>query len=148
MKLGMFVYDFPHRKSVDFLLSMKYNNIKLDCVFGAPWVKLNSNELVRTRVRGFSPFHPHKVCDILGFDYNVVVHNSVECRKLISYYDLDVGIIAGARILSKNVIGCFKTGIINFHPGSLPENRGLYNVAKACISKYKQCVTAFWCGFG
>jgi phosphoribosylglycinamide formyltransferase-1 len=36
-----------------------------------------------------------------------------------------LGIIAGARILSRHVIECFRTGIINLHPGLLPNTRGL-----------------------
>ena len=33
--------------------------------------------------------------------------------------------MAGARILKQRVIDCFSIGIINFHPGLIPEARGL-----------------------
>ena len=47
----------------------------------------------------------------------------------------------GARILNKNVIDCFSNGIINFHPGVLPENRGLDNLKWAIYNNLPQGVT-------
>ena len=38
---------------------------------------------------------------------------------------IELGIIAGARILKDPIIRAFPIGIINFHPGLIPEARGL-----------------------
>ena len=41
----------------------------------------------------------------------------------------------------KNVIDSFSNGIINFHPGVLPENRGLDNLKWAIYNNLPQGVT-------
>jgi phosphoribosylglycinamide formyltransferase-1 len=74
----------------------------------------------------------------------VIEHNSLGCEHLIKLYDLDVGIILGARILKENIINLFKRGVINMHPGILPENRGLENIAKAKRNGWEQGVTTHW----
>jgi len=38
---------------------------------------------------------------------------------------LKLGIISGARILKRGVIEAFEQGIVNFHPGKIPETSGL-----------------------
>ena len=53
----------------------------------------------------------------------------------------DYGIILGSRILSQEVINNFNKGIINFHPGILPENRGLDNLKWAIYRNIPQGVT-------
>ena len=40
-------------------------------------------------------------------------------------YKINLGIISGARIIDKKIIKLFKYGIINFHPGKIPETSGL-----------------------
>ena len=52
---------------------------------------------------------------------------------MIKKNKLDLGIILGARILKQEVIDAFKVGIINMHPGILPENRGLDNIKWSVI---------------
>ena len=36
-----------------------------------------------------------------------------------------IALISGARILKKEIIDLFDNGIINFHPGKIPETSGL-----------------------
>jgi phosphoribosylglycinamide formyltransferase-1 len=54
-----------------------------------------------------------------------VEHNSGEALEILDQLDPEIGLIAGARILSAEVIQRFKKGIINFHIGLIPETRGL-----------------------
>ena len=52
---------------------------------------------------------------------------SLECTDLedfLSRNNYDLGIQGGCGILKKKIIGKFRIGIINFHPGDLPEYRG------------------------
>ena len=62
--------------------------------------------------------------------------------RLIKKHNLDIGIILGARILSKQIIDAFSIGIVNLHPGILPENRGLDNVKWSIINSYNR---KNWC---
>ena len=52
---------------------------------------------------------------------------SLKSKELIEYLTLskyDIGIQGGTGIIRNNIIECFKYGILNFHPGDLPEYRG------------------------
>ena len=71
----------------------------------------------------------------------VTNHNSEEAISFLKKIKPSHGIILGARILNKNVIDCFSSGIINFHPGVLPENRGLDNLKWAIYNNLPQWVT-------
>lgn len=58
--------------------------------------------------------------DIYDFD-------SLKDSKLIDFLhnkEYDLGIQGGTGIIKRNIIQAFKYGILNFHPGDLPEYRG------------------------
>nr|WP_279231358.1 formyltransferase family protein [Thermus altitudinis] len=61
----------------------------------------------------------------IGARYVVAPHNSESTIALLQELKPDIGIIGGARILKKAVIDLFKIGILNLHPGLIPEVRGL-----------------------
>ena len=86
--------------------------------------------------------HPKKISESFGIDYHVVKHNSEETSKIVSDYNLDIGIILGARILKPIAFNNFNVGVINMHPGILPANRGLDNVKWAIVDDLPQGVTA------
>ena len=69
-------------------------------------------------------------------------HNSTETLKIIKKNKLDLGVILGARILKKEIINAFKIGIINMHPGILPENRGLDNIKWSVVKNLPIGVTS------
>ena len=144
MKIVIFGYDFPHRKTVDFMLKVHYQ-YQIKAVISAPWKELNlPKSKVRLSLNSKYSIHPSEVASILGIPYISVDHDSKRCVEELKRINPDVGIIAGARILSKEVIDCFKMGIINFHPGLLPENRGLDNIKWALYLGIKQGVTVHW----
>ena len=87
-------------------------------------------------------WHPKDLAEFYGIDYRVVVHNSEETDSIVREMGLDVGVILGARILKPIAFNGFKVGVINMHPGILPENRGLDNVKWAIIKGMKQGVTS------
>ena len=41
---------------------------------------------------------------------------------------MDLGIIAGARILNEHIIKNLPFGVLNLHPGILPQSRGLDSI--------------------
>ena len=68
---------------------------------------------------------PAKVAAAIGAEYHVIPHEGNEIQDFLDKTQPVVGVIAGARILRRPVIDRFSSGIINFHPGLIPEVRGL-----------------------
>lgn len=126
MNIAVFAYNFPHKKTQDFLFRLLLENIDVKCVLASDFVELNLTEsILRVKPRHIDLVHPQRICERFNIPYYNVMHNSEECEELLNKYDIDLGIIAGARILKQNIIESVKIGIINFHPGILPEIRGL-----------------------
>lgn len=126
VKIAVFCYNFLHKKSQDFLVRLFLEGIKIECVFAADPVELNIPPTsIRTKIRHIGLLHPKDIAERLGVEYFVAPHNSAEVIASIKDRELDLGIIAGARILKDPVIKSFSIGIINFHPGLIPEARGL-----------------------
>ena len=146
MKIGVFAYNFAHRKTQEGLLRLFLEGYPVRCVMAANAVKLGIYQSqIRTSPKDLSYVHPQRIADRLGIDYHVVKHNSVACQDLIRGYDLDLGIILGARILKPNIINGFNTGIMNLHPGLLPQNRGLDSMKWAILRNLPQGATAHLC---
>ena len=142
MKYALFAYDFNHTKTKDFILIMKYLGYELNCILAAPKVKLNLPEpQMRTSIRTNEYFHPEYLAKMFDIPYFVLHHNNNECIKKIKERGCDIGIIGGARILSEKTVDAFNYGVINFHPGIIPENRGLDNLKWAIHLNISQGVT-------
>ena len=126
MKLVVFAYNFPHRKSHDFIVELVARGHKVDAIVAADAVKLNiPPSTVRTKVRRAPGPHPKDTARILGLEYINLPHQGEAIEGLLDDLKPDIGVIGGARILKKPVIDRFSVGIINFHPGLIPEARGL-----------------------
>ena len=66
------------------------------------------------------------VCKQLGFRFAAMPHDAANSiAKLVQQHQIKLALISGARILKSDVIACFADGIVNFHPGKLPETSGL-----------------------
>lgn len=124
--LAVFAYNFPHKKTQDFLLRLFLEGYNVQLVLAADPVKLNIPPAsIRTKIRHIGLVDPKVIARRIGAEYFVVPHNSPKAVDIIRTFNVELGIIAGARILKKPVIDAFKIGIINFHPGLIPEARGL-----------------------
>ena len=122
----LFAYDFPHRKTQDFIFYLNYYNFKLDVVIGAPKELLDIPEQqYHSSVPIIGIHDTREICWKMNIPYFMMGHNSEECLHLLDQKKPKLGLIAGARILKKEVIDKFSLGIINFHPGGIPECRGL-----------------------
>ena len=142
MNIGDFAYNFKHKKTQETLLTLFMHDYKISCIFAADSVELNFYQSkIRVVPKGLNYVHPNKIAEKLDIPYHVVEHNSKECEGLVKKYDLDMGVIAGARILKDNVIKQFKIGVLNMHPGTLPQNRGLDNLKWAILKDFKQGVS-------
>ncbi len=142
MKIGIFAYNFEHKKTQEGLINLFLNGHMPECILAADKVKLNFYQSkIRVSPKGLHYTHPRKIAQKLGIPYHVVAHNSKACHDLIRDYALDLGVILGARILKKETIECFQIGILNMHPGLLPFNRGLDNLKWAILKGIKQGVS-------
>ena len=126
MKLAIFAYNFPHKKTQDFLLRLFLEGFQLEFVVASELVELDlPKSVLRVKPRHIDLVHPGIVCQRLNIPYYVLPHNSTEVVELIKTNNIEVVIIAGSRILKNHVIQSVGKGIINFHPGLIPEGRGL-----------------------
>ncbi len=126
MKIAVLAYNFPHKKTQDFLWTLLAHGLKPDLVLGQEWKNLGIPESTfRVRPRHIALIHPQDICQEFNIRYHVLDHESKEASSLMREIDIDIGVIAGARILSQSVIASVNKGIINFHLGIIPEHRGL-----------------------
>jgi len=142
-RIALFGYDFPHVDTCEMLMVLKILGYDVRCLLAAPWRKLKiKRSQIRMKPKRSLIFHPKDVADLMQVSYYSVEHNSSMLRDIVKNEDVNLGIIAGARILKSETIRAFEKGIINFHPGLIPENRGLDAVKWAIIRDIPQGVTA------
>lgn len=115
-------------------------------VLAAPWKKLGHQDTTKYRARLIDrprPYGVEQICRSFGFPYYEVEHNDVDRIKKIQVdHQFDFAIISGARILKREIVELFGEGILNFHPGKLPETSGLDAFYYAIKRRISQGVTA------
>lgn len=125
-KVALFAYDFPHRKTYDFITKLTDEKYHIEWVIGAPKIRLPASQVsYRFTDDSTGLVHPAELCKRLGIPYIVSYHNSLQTVVHIRENPVDLHIISGARILSPAVIKACKDRILNIHPGLLPEMRGI-----------------------
>jgi phosphoribosylglycinamide formyltransferase-1 len=127
--LFIFAYSFAHRKTHDFLLECAAAGYRQVSVLAAPWVELgyrdDNNYFPRT-LQDVPPRPAKDLCHAFGFAYLERPHDDLAgIRAFRESSEARMGVIAGARILKRGVIDLFADGVVNFHPGKLPETAGL-----------------------
>jgi methionyl-tRNA formyltransferase len=61
--------------------------------------------------------------------HKVPHHNKQECREILTELGPDLGVLGGTRIISRGILRIPRDGMLNSHPGLLPEVRGSASVA-------------------
>ncbi|AWY01070.1 hypothetical protein A8139_20930 [Marinomonas primoryensis] len=126
----VFAYSFEHQKTYDFLVFLKLHGFDNVFVIAAP-------KIVLKNACENSPFSPLKqellglntrvICEI--FNYNYLESSHDDENKIKGFLDKNgspkLAVISGARILKQSVISLFEEGVVNFHPGKIPETSGL-----------------------
>ena len=141
-RIIVFGYNFPHSKCENFIHILKKNNIKVSAYIGANKIKLNLPKKIYNRNIPTKPiFEPRKLCKIYNVPFYVSDHNSDKTIEIIKSTKANLGIIAGSRILKSNIIKTLKYGIINFHPGKIPEASGLDALLWSICKNIKPYVT-------
>jgi len=142
MNIGVFAYNFSHWKTQEGINNLIISGNKPKVILAANPVELNFyKSKIRITPKDLYLSHPKIIAEQHGIDYKVVVHNSEETQKLVKEYNLDLGVILGARILKPIAFESFNIGVLNMHPGLLPENRGLDNIKWAVLDNISQGVT-------
>ena len=143
MKIGVFAYNFEHWKTQQGIINLCMAGYKPSVVFAADPVNLSFyKSKIRVSPKDQFLWHPKEIAEHYGIDYKVVVHNSQETADAVKEHSLDLGVILGSRILKPIAFERFNLGVINMHPGILPENRGLDNLKWAILKGYEQGVTS------
>ena len=142
-KTLLFVYDFPHAKSVRFLRKLKESDIKIDVIIAASYKTIKKTKrLYDFHKYNSTSVHPKDLAKKYKIPYFNLDHNSIDVKKIKIDNKINFGIIAGARILSLELIKLFSYGILNIHPGLLPQNRGLDSILWAIKKNNKIGISA------
>lgn len=138
----LFAYEFAHRKSVDFVVLLAARGIPPAIVVGAPRVDVRSAvSAVAVGHREIAGLRAEEVCTAVGVPYLRLAHDDPEVPRLAARYACEIGLVGGARLLPSPVIQAFPRGILNLHPGLIPENRGLDNVQLAVYRDLPMAIT-------
>ncbi len=143
LRVGVFAYEFEHKKTHDFLTQLFLNRISVAVVIAAPFEDLGLPP-AKTRVspRHFGMASAKTISERFDWPFHVAKHNSAECSELLRRYNVNLGLISGARILKEPILSIPELGILNFHPGLLPDVRGLDTVQWAIFHNKPFGVTA------
>ena len=126
MNLALFTYNFPHKKSHDFLISLMIDGLKPSIVIAQDYTDLSiPKPTLRVRPIHKCLIHPKIICDRFKIKFIALNHNSEETQRILKENKIDIGVITGSRILKQKTIESVKKGIINFHLGIIPQHRGL-----------------------
>jgi len=141
-KVIIFGYNFSHSKCENFIHILKKYNIAISAYIGANKVKLNLPKKIYSKNILVKPiFEPSRLCKIYKVPFYISDHNSVKTIKIIKKKNANLGIVAGSRILKSDIIKSLKYGIINFHPGKIPEASGLDALMWSIFKNIKPYVT-------
>lgn len=141
----VFAYDFRHKKTYDILVGLHLSGIRNVLVIAAPKVKLNHIKSKKTfkSEKSDEVVHPSKICANFNYIYQVCPHDNVsEIKRYTLKSESNIAIISGARIIKKNIIDLFNYGVINYHPGPLPETSGLDSIYWMIKKNAKPLATA------
>jgi hypothetical protein len=142
-RIALFAYNFPHKKTQDFIFHFLAAGLRPSIVVAIDYRNFNTtSSMLNFKPKHIDLLNPKEICHRFGLEYVVLDHNSDECCKLMEEMKIDLGVIAGARILDKKIIRVFPNGILNFHPGLLPRIRGLDSLLWSIYYNYPLGVSA------
>ena len=141
-KIVLFAYGFPHRKTIDFIKTIYQHNFEISLILAADLIKIKSPKSFFNISQKDYNISAYELAEEYNIPIHRVSHNSVESQSLLKEYNINFGIISGARILNHNVLKLVPKGILNLHPGLLPDIRGLDSILWSIEKDYPLGVTA------
>lgn len=140
--IAIFGYNFHHKKSEDFLHILKKYNINIVAYIAADSVKLNlPKKVYKKNIPQYCIYHPKELCEIYDIPFFESIHNSEDTIKILEKTNANLGIVSGARILRPDIINSLKYGVVNFHPGKIPDASGLDGLFWSIYKGIKPFVT-------
>lgn len=142
MKIAVFVYDFPHRKTQMGLQALSSMGLTPQLAWAAPYKTLSLPSSGMRLAPARVPYlHPEQLCKRIGIPYLISPHESIATARHVAEMGFDVAVVLGARVIPPDVVEAINLPIINLHPGVLPDNRGLFTVENAVLRGLPQGVT-------
>lgn len=127
--IALFAYDFPHRKTQDFMTELFLAGHRDVAVIAAPFRELevgDKNRYFPTTLQRVPAANTVELAEAFGYPYVSLDHDDRDgIAGFIGKHGCDTAVIAGARIIKRAIIELFPGGIVNFHPGRIPETSGL-----------------------
>jgi folate-dependent phosphoribosylglycinamide formyltransferase PurN len=142
MIVGIFGYDFPHFKTNEIVKNTFFNNFSIGALFLAPKKNYSDNGSVTSTDKSSKNKDIRRFCKENNIPVFRVEHdNTSRIEKIVSNNNIDIAIIGGARIINQSVIDKFALGVVNYHPGRIPETSGLDSLYRAIEYHIPPCVT-------
>jgi phosphoribosylglycinamide formyltransferase-1 len=143
MIIGIFGYDFPHYKTNAIVKDAFINGFSIGAVLLAPKINYMDNGNIASIDKVSRNEEIREYCKANNIDFYRVKHNdTLKIKTIVENNDIDVGLIGGAKIIHQSIIEMFKLGIINYHPGRIPETSGLDSLYRTIEKFVPPCVTA------
>lgn len=144
MIIGIFGYNFNHFKTIEIIKDTYFHGFNIGAVFLAPKkifdddgnvVSIDNNVEKNLEVIAF--------CDKASIPVYVVDHHDhIRIGETLKEHGVTLGLIGGARIIPHEVIKLFHKGIVNYHPGRIPETSGLDSLHRTIEANIPLCITA------
>ena len=129
-RIALFAYHFSHWKSEALLENCILNNIDIPVVLAAPKYNLSTKETIEYE----SSSKLQYLCEVNNINLIKINHENVALiQDIIHSEKCNLGLIGGARRIKEEVINCFEYGILNYHPGLLPDTAGLNAIERAIV---------------
>lgn len=139
---ALICYAFPHKRTYDFLYSLFLNNLLPQVILAKTYEKIDKiRSLPQDKFNHIAIEHPKKIACKMNIPYLEGTYLDEKILKYIKENNIKFGIIASALVLPPPFVSAFEEGIINFHPGIIPYNRGLGAVKWAIINNLPQGLT-------
>lgn len=143
MRIAALTYNFGTPKIEQGMHHLALHGYAPKVVLAAPRVELSFYQSkIRVAPKDIPCTEPKKLAEHYDAQYYEYPHNSTLAENALKINDIDLAVILGARIIKRPLIDACKVGILNLHPGLLPQNRGLDNIKWAIILGMKQGATA------
>ena len=142
INIVLFAYNFPHQKTVDVIDRVYREGFHISLILAADRIFIRSPKSIFKFKKEILIPNSETLAKKYHIPFYVVKHNSLESIFLLKKYKINLGIIAGARILKHDIIQTIQYGVLNFHPGILPYVRGLDAMLWSIYKDYPIGVTA------
>jgi folate-dependent phosphoribosylglycinamide formyltransferase PurN len=141
--IGIFGYDFSHHKTNEIIKNTFISGFSIGAVFLAPKINYTDDGSVISIDKNSINIEIREFCKEKKIPVYRVHHNdSLKISTYVDNYNINIGLIGGAKIIHQDTIEIFKLGIINYHPGQIPETSGLDSLYRTIENIISPCVTA------